>query len=79
MLIVTRVQVEDTYEVAAERYLTSSIILTNNRSPQDWVGLFPDPVMEYSALDRLSHHAHHIMIDGGEPYRKNLVQRYDNS
>ena len=68
----TQVQAEDIYEVVAERYLTSSIIITSNRPPQDWVTLFPDPVMANSALDRLSHHAHHIMIDGGESYRKKL-------
>lgn len=36
----------------------------------DWVGLFPDPVMANSALDRLVHHAHHLMIDEGESHRK---------
>lgn len=43
-----------------------------NRPPQDWVALFPDPVMANSALDRISHHAHHIIIEGGESYRKKL-------
>ncbi|MGD0663198.1 MAG: ATP-binding protein [Syntrophorhabdales bacterium] len=38
-----------------ERHLRSSIIITSNRPPQDWVGLFPDPVMANSALDRLAH------------------------
>ena len=46
--------------------------VTSNRPPEDWVALFPDPVMANSALDRLSHHAHHIMIDGGDSYRKKL-------
>jgi len=68
----TPIQAEDMYEVITERHLRSSIIMTSNRPPQDWVGLFPDPVMANSALDRLSHHAHHIMIDGGESYRKKL-------
>lgn len=68
----TPVQAEDIYEVVTERHLTSSIIITSNRPPQDWIGLFPDPVMANSALDRLSHHAHHIMIDEGESYRKKL-------
>jgi len=68
----TQVQAEDIYEVVAERYLTSSIIITSTRPPQDWVALFPAPVMANSAPDRLSHHAHHIMIDGGESYRKKL-------
>ena len=68
----TPIQAEDVYELVAERHLRSSTIITSNRPPQDWVALFPDPVMANSALDRLSHHAHHIMIDEGESYRKNL-------
>lgn len=68
----TPIQAEDIYEVVTERHLKSSIIVTSNRPPEDWVALFPDPVMANSALDRLSHHAHHIMIDEGESYRKML-------
>ena len=68
----TALQAEDIYELIAERHLKSSIIITSNRPPQDWVALFPDPVLANSALDRLSHNAHHIMIDSGESYRKKL-------
>lgn len=68
----TVTQAEDIYELIAERHLKSSIIITSNRPPQDWVTLFPDPVVANSALDRLAHNAHHIMIDGGESYRKKL-------
>ena len=68
----TPTQAEDFYEIVTERHLRSSIVITSNRPPEDWVGLFPDPVMANSALDRLSHHAHHIMIDEGESYRRKL-------
>lgn len=71
-------QAEDFYEIVTERYLKASIIITSNRPPQDWAPLFPDPVMANSALDRVAHHAHHIMIEGGESYRKKLnPQRCD--
>jgi DNA replication protein DnaC len=75
----TSIQAEDIYEVVTERHLRSSIIVTSNRPPQDWVALFPDPVMANSALDRLSHHAHHIMIDEGESYRKKLSPKQGNN
>lgn len=65
-------QAEDFYEVVSERHLKSSILITSNRPPQDWIALFPDPVMANSALDRLAHQAHHLMIEGGESYRKRL-------
>lgn len=64
-------QAEDFYEIVAERHLKASIIITSNRPPQDWVALFPDPVMANSALDRLAHHAHHLIMEG-ESYRKKL-------
>jgi DNA replication protein DnaC len=72
LTVLTPIQAEDLYELVTERHLKSSIVITSNRPPQDWVALFPDPVMANSALDRLSHHAHHIMIDEGESYRKKL-------
>ena len=67
-------QAEDFYEIVAERHLKSSIIITSNRPPQDWIALFPDPVMANSALDRLAHHAHHLIMEG-ESYRKKLRPR----
>jgi DNA replication protein DnaC len=66
------IQAEDFYEIVSERHLKSSILITSNRPPQDWVALFPDPVVANSALDRLSHNAHHILIDEGESYRKKI-------
>jgi DNA replication protein DnaC len=64
-------QAEDFYEIVAERHLKASVMITSNRPPQDWVALFPDPVMANSALDRLAHHAHHLIMQG-ESYRKKL-------
>jgi DNA replication protein DnaC len=65
------IQAEDFYEIVAERHLKSSIAMTSNRPPQDWIPLFPDPVMANSAMDRLVHHAHHLIMEG-ESYRKKL-------
>ncbi|MGB4293543.1 MAG: ATP-binding protein, partial [Bacteroidales bacterium] len=44
------IQAEDFYEIVSERHLKSSILITSNRPPQDWVALFPDPVVANSAL-----------------------------
>jgi len=67
----TMLQAEDLYEIVAERHLRGSIIVTSNRPPSDWLALFPDPVMANSALDRLAHNAHHIVMKG-ESYRKKM-------
>lgn len=71
----TPIQVEDFYEFVTEGHLPSSIVMTSNRPPQDWVALFPDPVMANSALDRLSRQAHHIMVDEEDTYRRKLNAR----
>jgi DNA replication protein DnaC len=73
----TPTQAEDFYEIVSERHLNSSIVITSNRPPQDWIALFPDPVVANSALDRLSHHAHHLIMEG-ESYRKKPKTKTSN-
>ena len=51
-------QSDDLYEVINERYMKKSIIFTSNRSLEDWQGLFPDPIIANSAMDRIAHNAH---------------------
>jgi DNA replication protein DnaC len=77
LMALTPIQAEDFYEVVAKRHLRASILITSNRPPQDWVALFPDPIMANSALDRLSHQAYHIMIDEGDTYRRKLSPKKD--
>lgn len=64
----TQIQTDDFYEVIQTRYMKSSIIFTGNRSIEDWQGLFPDPVIANSAMDRIAHNAHQIVMTG-ESYR----------
>lgn len=64
----TPTQSDDLYEVINERYMKKSIIFTSNRSIEDWQGLFPDPVIANSAMDRIAHNAHQIVMTG-ESYR----------
>lgn len=64
----TPLQSDDFYEVINERYMKKSVIFTSNRSIEDWQGLFPDPLIANSALDRIAHNAHQIVLTG-ESYR----------
>lgn len=64
----TQTQTDDFYEVIQARYMKKSIIFTGNRSIDDWQGLFPDPVIANSAMDRIAHNAHQITMTG-ESYR----------
>ena len=61
----------DIYELIIERHRKSSTIITSNRTPDEWVPLFSDPLLAQSALDRLAHNAHQIVMEG-ESYRPNL-------
>lgn len=59
------------YEIVDVRYANRSIILTSNRAMEDWMGVFPDPVIAGAILGRLTHHAHQIQLKW-ESIRKKL-------
>jgi DNA replication protein DnaC len=69
-------QSSDMYEIILERHRRSSTIFTSNRSIEEWVPLFDDPVLAQSAMDRLAHNAHQIIIEG-ESYRKKQGPTHD--
>ena len=59
----------DVYELIVERHKRSSTIITSNRTTDEWIPLFDDPLLAQSALDRLAHNAHQITMEG-ESYRE---------
>jgi DNA replication protein DnaC len=61
-------QSSDFYEVVIERHRRASTILTSNRSIEEWIPLFDDPILANSALDRLAHNAYQVVIEG-DSYR----------
>jgi DNA replication protein DnaC len=64
-------EAQDLYEVMIERYQRASTIITSSRPLEEWMGLFDDPLLANSLLDRLAHNAHQIFIEG-ESYRKKM-------
>jgi len=54
----------DLYDVINERYERGSILLTSNRPPAEWPGLFGDPLLAAAGIDRLCHQAEIIVIRG---------------
>ena len=62
-------QSSDFYEVIIERHRHASTVVTSNRAIEEWIPLFDDPILAQSALDRLAHNAHQIVIEG-ESYRR---------
>jgi DNA replication protein DnaC len=61
-------QSSDFYEIIIERHKRASTIVTSNRAIDEWIPLFDDPILAQSALDRLAHNAHQVVIEG-ESYR----------
>lgn len=57
-------QSSDLYELIIERHRRSSFAITSNRDVDEWPGLFDDPILGNSALDRLCHGAYQIVIEG---------------
>ena len=58
----------DLYELIA-RHHSSRLIITSNRAVDEWLGLFDDPILGNSALDRLANASYQIVIEG-ESYRQ---------
>jgi DNA replication protein DnaC len=53
------------------------MILTSNRAPGDWYGLFPNPVVAEGVLDRLVNCAHHVLMEGSSyrPHKRPGTRR----
>jgi DNA replication protein DnaC len=60
---------QDLYEIISERYERRSLILTSNRALNEWAEVFGNDLLASAALDRLTHHAHTLVIQG-ESYRQ---------
>jgi len=60
---------QDWYEIISERYERGSLIITSNRAFEEWAEVFGNELLASAALDRLTHHAHTLIIRG-ESYRQ---------
>jgi len=61
--------VQDLYEIITERYEHGSLIITSNRAFEEWAEVFNNDLLASAALDRLTHHAHTLIIRG-DSYRQ---------
>jgi len=56
------------FQVVAHAYEVRSLVITSNRSFQDWGTVFATPTIATAVLDRLLHHVHILNLQG-ESYR----------
>ena len=54
----------DLYELIRCRYEQGAMLITSNRSVEEWSTLFPDPLMASAAMDRLLHDATVVSFEG---------------
>ena len=66
-------QSQDLYELIIERHRRSSCAFTSNRGVDELLGLFDDPILGNSALDR-ANAAHQVVIEGSS-YRAKLAPK----
>ena len=60
---------QDLYEIISERYEQGSMIISSNRAFEEWAEVFDNDLLASAALDRLTHHAHTLVIQG-QSYRQ---------
>ena len=70
----TAQQSTDLYDLIIERHRRSSFVFTANRAVDEWLGLFDDPILGNSALDRLANGAHQLVLEGPS-YRARLAPK----
>ena len=62
------------FQVVSRRYEQKSIIVTTNLAFKEWNTIFPNASCAVALIDRLTHHAEIIAIEG-ESYRKREAER----
>ena len=64
----------DLYELVTGRHRGGSMIITSNRTPEEWLGMLADPMLAQALVDRFSNNAYDLVIEG-ESYRKRQKPR----
>ena len=62
------------FQVVSRRYEQKSIVITTNLAFKHWDTVFPNAACAVALIDRLTHHAEIISIDG-ESYRKREAEQ----
>ena len=57
------------FQVVSRRYEQKSIVLTTNLAFKEWNTIFPNASCAVALIDRLTHHAEILTIEG-DSYRK---------
>jgi DNA replication protein DnaC len=61
----------DFYQLCAERHQrASTVVVTSNRTAEEWLAMTANPLLAQSAVDRLVSTAHELVIEGESYHRR---------
>lgn len=63
---------DDFFEIISKRYENGSVIITTNKTFEQWSDIFDDAILASAILDRVVHHSSIINIKGPSYRTKNL-------
>jgi DNA replication protein DnaC len=63
---------DDFFEIISKRYEKASVIITTNKSFEQWSDIFADNILASAILDRIVHYSDIIKINGPSYRAKNL-------
>ncbi len=66
---------DDFFEVISKRYEKGSVIITSNKSFEQWADIFADSVLSSAIIDRIAHHCSVVKINGQSYRTKNLKKK----
>lgn len=66
---------DDFFEVISKRYEKGSVIITSNKSFEQWADIFADTVLSSAIIDRIAHHCSVVKINGQSYRTKNLKKK----
>lgn len=65
---------DDFFEIISKRYEKGSLIITTNKTFEQWGDIFADNILASAILDRIVHHSTIIKINGHSYRSKNLKE-----
>ena len=63
---------DDFFEIISKRYEKGSIIITTNKSFEEWGDIFADNILASAIIDRVVHHSTVIKVNGKSYRTKNI-------
>jgi DNA replication protein DnaC len=69
--------VPGTFILISQRYEKGSLIITSNKTFDEWGNIFWDSILASAILDRIVHHCHLVLIKGESFRMKEQKEKLD--